>query len=154
MIIDNKRSVVGVKLRWRFFLLLLCILIVLSLFRETFLGIDRIVYILSFTGFYCIYYLWGIIRDYHYFYCNDIGIKLIFKYYSLAPFSKRLRSIEIDKNRFYKFNLEKKWMGLRLYLSLFQQSSGGIAKYPPISLGLVRRKDVRAIKTMLLKAGG
>jgi hypothetical protein len=79
---------------------------------------------------------------------------LIFKYYPMVPFSKRHRSIEMDKSKFHKYNIEKKWLGLVIYLHLYQKTPGGIAKYPPVSLGLVRRKDVRSLRSTLVQLSG
>ena len=149
MIIDNKKIVAGVHIRRRLFLLLLAISLVLLIFKNSFLGIDRIVYFIVLNGLYLIYYVWGTIRDYNYLYYNDLGPKLIFKYYFLALLNKRKRTIEINKDNFYKFQIHKKWIGLRVYLVLFEQQHGGIAKYPPISLGLVKKKDLSSIRTSL-----
>ncbi len=150
MIIENKKNVIGLHIRRRFFLLLLAITLVLLIFKDSFLGIDRIVYFIGLNGLYIIYYIWGTIRDYNYLYYNDLGPKLIFKYYFLALLVKRKRTIEIDKDNFYKFQINKKWMGLRIYLVLYEQQPGGIAKYPPVSMGLLKNKEINKIMSSLL----
>ena len=149
MIIDNKKTVAGVHIRRRLFLLLLAVAIVLLIFKDSLLGIDRIVYIVVLNILYITYYLWGSVKDYNYLYYNDMGSKLIFKYYFLEPLRKAKRTIEIDKNDFYKFRFQKKFIGLRLYLILYQKGQGGIAKYPPISMGLLKKKEIESIKNSL-----
>ena len=153
MVIENRKTAIGLQKR-RFLLLILfttlvVLLFYIEIFDKAFLGIDRIVYAVVLVAIYLLYYFWGTIRDYNFFYYNDMGVKLIFKYYSLAPLSKRQHSVEIDKSSLYNFQLEKKWFGLRTYLILYQQMAGGIAKYPPISLGLLKNKDVDNLRTSL-----
>ena len=74
-----------------------------------------------------------------------MGSRIVIRYYSLAPLSKRHQSIEIDKHLFQKYKIEKKLFGLQQYLILFQKASGGLAKYPSVSLGLLSAKERKQI---------
>ncbi len=150
MVIDNKKTVTGLHIKRRLLLLILLIALVLLIFKDSFLGIDRAIYIIVLNSLYLLYYFRGTIRDYNYIYYNDLGQKIIFKYYFLEPLKKVKKTIEIDKNTFYKFKFQKKLMGLRLYLLLYQQQNGGIAKYPPVSLGLLKKKEIEAIRESLM----
>ena len=158
MIIDNKKTTIGVQLRKLLFIVLLGITLVvfyyMYVFRDGLLGISGENWTIGLVCLYIAYYLLGILRNYHYFFYNDMGGKLVFRYYSLAPLSKRLHSVEIPKDRFYKFEIVTKLLGLRVYVILFQKTPQGIAKYPPISISLInriQRKNLQASLKMFQK---
>jgi hypothetical protein len=145
MFIDNKKTTIGVKLKKRILILVLIIAVIIffsfNFFRESFLGITGIGYTIILSGLIIIYHAWCIVRDYHYFYFSEQGAKLVFRFYSLSSLFKRPNSIEIKKNEFHKFQIENKLLGFRQYLLLYQQMPGGIAKYPPISISLLRKSE-------------
>jgi hypothetical protein len=153
MIIDNRKTTIGVQLRKLLFLVLLGIAIVLFyymyIFRDGLLGISGQNWTIGLVCLYIAYYLLGIVRNYHYFFYNDMGGKLVFRYYSLAPLSKRQHSVEIPKDSFYKFDIVKKLFGLQIYIVLYQKTPQGIAKYPPISLGLIKSSQRNDLQTSL-----
>jgi len=158
MIIDNRKTTIGVQLRKLLFIILLGITIVvfyyMYIFRDGLLGISGSHWTIGLVCAYVLYYAWGIVRNYHYFFYNDMGGKLVFRYYSLAPLSKRLNSVEIPKDRFYNFEVVKKMLGLRVYVVLYQKMPQGIAKYPPISISLIsrrQREEMQASLTMFQK---
>jgi hypothetical protein len=154
MIIDNKKVIIGVQLRKLLFIVLLGVTVVIFyymyVFRDGLLGISGSTWTISLVCLYVLYYVWGIARNYHYFFYNDMGGKLVFRYYSLAPLSKRLHSVEIPKNNFYRFEIVKKAMGLRIYVILYQKTPQGIAKYPPISISLIKNRQCNDLQTSLL----
>ena len=145
MIIDNKRSTINLQLRRLLFLFLLSIAIVtflsLSVFRNPVFGVDRQTYSGIAVGLFVLYYFFGISRNYHYFFFTDNGSKIICRFYSLNPLSKRQNSIEIDKNLFVKCEIISKMMGLQKYLVLYQKMpNGAVARYKPVSITLLSRK--------------
>ena len=158
MIIDIKRITIGLQLRKLLFIVLLGMAIVIfyymDIFRDGLLGIAGSIWTILLVSLYVIYYVWGIIRNYNYFFYNDMGGKLVFRYYSLAPLSKRLHSVEIPKESFYKFEIVKKFYGLQIYVILYQKTPQGIAKYPPVSISLIKncqRSDMQASLLMFQK---
>ncbi len=78
-----------------------------------------------------------------------MGQKLVFRYYSLAHFSKRLQAVEIKKATFYKFEFRKKLLGLQSYVILYQKVAQNIAKYPPISVSLLSKRQRNELVTSL-----
>ena len=153
-VIDNRKTALRVQKRRFLFIPVLTTLVVILWYvnpeYDVIFGLNRYIYIIGIIAAYLLFYFWGTIRGYQYFYYNDMGIKLIFKYYSLSPMNKRQHSVEIHKSSFYSFDIEKKRFGLRMYLVLFQKMPTGIAKYPPISLGLLKKQDVDNIRNSLL----
>ncbi|MGQ1910885.1 hypothetical protein ACT3CE_14000 [Marinifilum sp. RC60d5] len=75
--------------------------------------------------------------------------KIILRYYPLHPFHENFKSIEIPKSSFAYFEINSKIMGLKPELILFQQTKNGIAKYPPICLSALAKKDVKKITNSL-----
>ncbi len=140
MVIDNKKTVTGLHIKRRLLLLILLIALVLLIFKDSFLGIDRAIYIIVLNSLYLLYYFRGTIRDYNYIYYNDLGQKIIFKYYFLEPLKKVKKTIEIDKNTFYKFKFQKKLMGLRLYLYAISATKWRNCKISARKPGLIEEK--------------
>jgi hypothetical protein len=154
MIIENKKTIIRFHL-WRLLLIVVLTIVIVLLFyikifdKDT-LGFDQKYFILILIGLYLVYYFWGLARNHHYFYYSDISpSKLIFRYYSLAPLSKRQNSIEIRKDVFYKFEILKKLLGLRCYLVLYEKTPKGAAKYPPISISLLKKDMRQSLSTSL-----
>jgi len=155
MIIDIKKTTIGIKIKKRFLILLLIVVatvfLVLNLYQKSYLGITGAGYIAILSGVLILYLIWGIIRDYHYFYYSDQSLKLVFRYYSIATFFRKPTSIEIKKDTFLKFQIEKKLLGLKKYLILYQKTPKGVAKYPPISISLLKKVEERDLSASLSK---
>lgn len=71
----------------------------------------------------------------------DTGDKLILRYYPLHPFHEKFKSIEIPKSEFSHFEIKKGLFNLRTEVILFQQTVRGVAKYPPVSISALTKKD-------------
>jgi hypothetical protein len=150
MIIDNKDKLVAEKFANLLFLGLLAIVVValyiFDLYKDPVWGRTGIMAVIVVSAVYLSHVLWGIIRNYHYFYFSDeSAIKLVFRYYSLTPFFKQLRTIEIKKEDFYNSKVQTKASGLQEYLILFQKTPKGIAKYPGISISLLSKKNKESL---------
>lgn len=146
MIIDTQKSTIGIQLRKLVFLLLLVLFLVLlyttRYFYEPLLGIERNQYAIIATLIYILYYAFSYFRDFNYFYFNNNSSKIIIRYYSLKPLSSEQSSVEINQQEFHKFEIKESWGGLRKYLIVYQKTTKGIAKYPPISISILKKKDV------------
>jgi hypothetical protein len=154
MTLDNKKATINFQLRRLLILFLLAAIIVVMyniyFFSEPFLGISRNIYTIALVILYLLYYLIGIIRNYNYFFYSDNGLKLIFRFYSLRPLSKRQNVVEIEKPIFMTYKIEKPGFGFfkRLYLSQ-RLSNGSTATYPPISISLLKKSDIKKLEQSL-----
>lgn len=90
-------------------------------------------------------------REYNFIIYKDTDDKIIMRYYPLHPFHDKFKSIEISKASFSHFELEKKSLGLREDLYLFQSSTKGLAKYPGISLSALSKEQRSKILASLSK---
>lgn len=155
MFIDNKKSSIGVKLKKRILILILIIAAIIffsfKLFHEPILGITGIGYIIILSALVLTYHVWCFVRDYQYFNFTDQGQKLTFRYYSLSALFRQPHSVEIPKNEFVKAELRKKLLGLRQYVILFQQTQNGLAKYPPLSISLLKKQEKQDLINILTK---
>jgi hypothetical protein len=136
------------------FLLILSIIIIvlysIVFFRNPFLGVDRNIYVLIFSGLFILYYLFGIIRNYHYFFFTDNGSKLVFRYYSLRPMSKRQNAIEISKTTFVDYKITMQLFGFRKYLVLSQKMpNGSVAKYLPVNITMLNKENLNQLTIAL-----
>lgn len=146
MIIDTQKSAIRLQLQKLIFLFLLVLFLVFlyttSYFYKPVLGIERNYFALAATALYILYYLFSYFRDFCYFYINNNSSKIIIRYYSLKPLTSEQNSLEIDKREFQKFEISNSFGGLRKYLIIYQRTAKGIAKYPPISISILNKKDV------------
>ena len=154
MIIDNKKATINYHLlRFLFLFLLAVIIIVLysfSYFEEPIFGIDRNYYVLALVFLYLLYYLIGIVRNYQYIFFTDNGSKLVIRYYSLRPMSKRQNAVEIGKTMFANYKLTHQLMGFRKYLVLYQRlPNGSVVKYPPINVSIMKKEDLNQLTKAL-----
>jgi hypothetical protein len=149
MIIDTQKSTIGIQLRKLVFMVLLVLFLVLlyttTYFEEPVLGIDRNKYAVAATILYIAYYMISFLRDINYFYFNNNSSKIIMRYYSLRPLSNDQNSLEVSKQEFQKFEIKKMLGGFRKYLIIYQRTAKGIAKYPPISISILKKKDVEQL---------
>ncbi len=83
----------------------------------------------------------NLIRENNFIIYKETDDKIIIRYYPLHPFHDKFKSIEISKQTFSHFELQKRSMGLREDLFLFQMSAKGLAKYPGISLSALSREQ-------------
>ncbi len=154
MVIDNKKTTISLQLRRLLLIVLLAVVVVLLFYYDVFskesTGVEQSYVIFALIVLYLGYYFWGLLRNYHYFYYSDLSpSKLVFRFYSLAPLSKRQNSIEIRKDEFYKFGFENNMLGLRRYLVLYQNTAKGIAKYKPISVSLLKKNELKDLSIAL-----
>lgn len=90
-------------------------------------------------------------RENNFIIYKETDDKIVIRYYPLHPFHDKFKSIEISKQTFSHFELEKRSWGLREDLYLFQMSAKGLAKYPGISLSALSKKQRREILESLAK---
>lgn len=155
MTLDNKKTALNFQLRRLLILFLVSMVIIFfyntDYLREPFLGVSRGAYTIILIGLYLLYYMTGIVRNYNYFFFSDNGLKLIFRFYSLRPLSKRQSSIEIDKPNFISYSIKKPAFGFfrKLYLSQ-RMPNGTIATYPPVSISLLKKSAIAKLEQSLI----
>jgi hypothetical protein len=85
----------------------------------------------------------------NYVYYSDNGDKIVLRYYATRLFNNKKNSIEISKQNFISWNIEKFLFGTCEMLYLHGKFKSGVAKYPGVSLSAVKRSDREKIKASL-----
>ena len=100
-----------------------------GLFNKPVLGIDKNSFIIAFSVIYIIYVVYVYIRNYNFFKYNDEGGKLVFRFISLRPFDNKKRSIEIVKEKFTGYKIQKSFFNFKVDLILSVKSKKGVVNY-------------------------
>jgi len=87
--------------------------------------------------------------EYTYFYFSDKGKNLIFRFYSLRNFFGKPKTIEMSRTSFVKYDIITGFFNKKDSLVLYQKTPKGVAKYPPISLTLLTKKQKTELKRAL-----
>lgn len=152
MVIENKQKIFVLRVTRLFLFLLVSTLVVIPYYFksiEKLIVIDKLYFGIGLIVLFILYYCWGIVRSYGYFWFSDMGNKLSFRFYGQQPFVSKLKSFDVKKEDFYKFEIVSKWYGLRKYLIVYQAIKGQLAKYPPISLGSLSRTQIDFLEKSL-----
>ncbi len=147
MIIDNKTRVIKNRKMLLMQPIILILFIAILLFSNIWIypifGVSRYHIIILLCIVYVVLVVLSYIRDYGYFYFNNQGDSLVFRYYSLKPFSfnSQHKQIEIKKETFKKYELQNQMLGLKEGIVIYQKVGGKIAKYPSISISALNKDD-------------
>jgi len=87
--------------------------------------------------------------EYTYFYFSNNGKNLIFRFYSLRNFYGKPKTIEISRTCFMKYDIATSFFNTKESLVLYQRTTKGVAKYPPISLTLLSKRQKTELKRAL-----
>jgi hypothetical protein len=100
---------------------------------------------------YVVLIVLNLARENNFIIYKETDDRIIMRYYPLHPFHDKFKSIEISKQTFSHFELEKRNLGLREDLYLFQISAKGLAKYPGISLSALSKQQRSEVLASLSK---
>ncbi len=90
---------------------------------------------------YIVFYAIDYILEFNYIFYSDSGDKIVLRYYSLRPLESAQNSIELPKNEFHDFKITKSFFNLKNKLILYRKTKRGIAKYPPVSITVLGKKE-------------
>ncbi|HPD94256.1 MAG: hypothetical protein H6537_04135 [Bacteroidales bacterium] len=153
MKIDNEDTISGLHSFKLVMAVVAVLIILLMLFtnlpnfidRTIGIGKDWVIAIIAFL--YVLFFVYFIIKGTAYFHYNDDGNKIIIRYFLVRTFNAPKISIEIVKNDFYKFEIEKKGLQKKLYLYIAKGKK--ISKYPPLSIvSLTSSQESNLIKSL------
>ena len=132
------------------FIVFVVVLLTTDLIREDFLGLNKyywaVIVSLIYLGQNIVEYL----KDYNYIYFNDENNKILFRYIPLRPFRNKRYSIEISKEKFHGYKIERPSI-FKQEIVLFVKTPQGIAKYPPISISALNEEELNKLKKALNK---
>ena len=111
------------------------------LIKYPLLGLDETIWTVGLVVIYLIIVFLPMIRNYRFIYFSDEGETIIIRYFESGIFGGRKNSVEINKKTLTGFKMESKYLGLIHSITLFQQYKEGVAKYPPIYISALSKKE-------------
>jgi len=153
MIIENSKTVI--KIRLRAFVASVIVVVLITLIYTTRIlinpiwGLNESQWSFIIIGVFVLILILNNFRDFHYIYFSDNGNKIVVKFYSTRIFSGKKNTIEIHKKDFVKFETNSSFFKMRDYIIIYQKLKKGIAKYPPISITGLSKKDKTKLKNQL-----
>lgn len=145
MIIDNKDAYDRIRGKLAvatiFFSGLIAFAVLYDILPKYFIPISKTAYALIFAGLFILLLIFRANLKYHFIMYNDEGEKIILRYYPLSSFKTKFISIEIPFNALYKIEINKVFFGFREELVIYQKVKEGIAKYKPIPLTALTKKE-------------
>lgn len=145
MTIDNKKNVYRIWLSKLISTLIFTVIIIVIMFLDHFDSTTSVLskyhIVIGISVIFIIISIIGILRNPYYFYFDDTTEVLIIRYYPIGILNSKKHSAQIPKQHFLKFETEKFFFGREEKIIVYQLYRKKIAKYPPISLSAVDKKD-------------
>ena len=157
MKVDNQRNTYRIWLSRLVmtivFTLIVLLIVFLPWFEETEYWLTKYHVIIIISAVYVVVNWINFLKRPYFVSYNDQGEMLVVRYYPVSMFTSRKHSIEIPKKQFVKYELKPFLFGTQHKLILVQNFRGKEAKYPPISLSTLEKKDREKMLQSLSKYG-
>lgn len=101
------------------------------------------------TAVFVIWISFVFLKGFFYIFYNTDGPKIIIRYTSLQPLTAGNFSIEVPKKDFVKAEIVKSHFGIRKSLLIYVRTAQGVAKFNPVSLSILSKSEIEALKTDL-----
>jgi hypothetical protein len=145
MTFDNSKTIISQRIKVFTATVLLLSYFILTYFAELIKfplwGMSDTLWTVILIGLYFIYALYPMVLNYQYVLYSDEGDKIVFRYFMAGIVGGRKNSVEINKNNFAGYKVERRYFGLMESVTLFQQLREGVAKYPPVYISNMTRKE-------------
>ena len=155
MVIDIKRTVIKTQIRRMitlisFTVIILVVVLVFNL-QNTMLGMNKYQWGLIIGLLYFLSIIIESVLDLNYIYFSDSDDHIILRYFSMSIFNKKKHSIEIPKDVFGGYQLVSSLKGLKHKIILMEKVKDKTAKYMPVSLSSLNKKQLKQLITTLDK---
>ena len=145
MTFDNSKTIISLRIRIFIATVLLLGYIVLTYFAELIkfplLGISDTLWTVILVCIYLVLAFYPMVLNYQYVYYSDEGDHIIFRYFNAGIISGKKNSVEISKSSFAGYKKVSGFFGLIQSVILYQQFTEGVAKYPPVHISILNRKE-------------
>ena len=148
MIIDTKEEASTLRKTKTCVLIIYAVLIA---FTVIFLPVGVILFLIcgALSLLLILFYWFQYKMEFTYFYFSNNSKNLVFRFYSLRNFYGKPKTIEIPKLSFLKYDISLSFFDKKDSLILYQNTQKGIAKYPPIPITLLNKKQKTELKRTL-----
>jgi len=145
MTFDNSRTIIKLRIRLFFALVILIAFLILAYFAKIIkfplLGMSDTVWVLILVGLNILIAFLPMFLSYQYIFYSDDNEKILFRYFTAGIVGGRKNSVEIDKRSFAGYKMEKSFFGLIRNITLYQNFNEGVAKYPPVYISALSREE-------------
>ena len=93
--------------------------------------------------------MYNYIIDYNFISFSDDGNKFTFHYISTRPLNKKRKAIEIPKNKFVSYKIEKLFFGIKKEIIFSVKTQHGEAKYPPLNISALNKSQIYLLTNSL-----
>jgi len=149
MIIDTKEEALTLRNTKTFVVIAFSVLIIVTVFFAPLDQITKSIIYGVLSVAFLVFYWFQYQMHFTYFYFSNNSKNLVFRFYSLRVFYGKPKTIEIPKTSFLKYDIETSFFNKKDSLVLYQKTDKGVAKYPPISLTLLSKKQKTELKRAL-----
>ena len=154
MVFNNSKTIIGSRIRIFVVTVLLIVYLILAYFagiiKFPLLGMGDKPWSIIFVCIYFIFAFYPMVLNHQYVSYSDEGDTIVFRYFMAGIFGGKKNSVEINKNSFAGFKTETRYLGLMHSVTLLQQMREGVAKYPPIYISNLTKKEKAKILNSLL----
>lgn len=145
MTFDNSKTIINLRLKLFAATVLVITYMVLAyiakIIKFPVFGLSDSTSTIIVITLYIIVVLYPVVLNHQYVKYSDEGDFIVFRYFTSGIFGGKKNSVEILKTSFVGYKTEKSYLGLNQSIILFQQFKEGMAKYPPIYISGLSRKD-------------
>jgi hypothetical protein len=153
MTFDNSRTIISLRIKLFVATVLFLAYIILTyaagMIKYPLLGLSDTSWTVILLIIYFFIAFLPMFLNYQFISYSDDGEKIIFRYFSSGIVGGRKNSVEIVKNTFSGYKIDKRLFGLSQSITLFTNINAGIAKYPPIYISALtseeRTKVIRSL---------
>ena len=153
MIIENSKTAIRIRLLTFLATLIVVTLIVLIYTTRILINpiwdLNKTQWSFIIIGVFVLILILNNFRNLYYIYFSDNGNNIVFRFYSMKIFSGKKNTIEIHKKDFVKFETSSSLFKMRDYIIIYQKLKKGIAKYPPLSITGLSKKNKTKLKNQL-----
>jgi hypothetical protein len=153
MILDIQKKVFSSHLRrmitFLAFAVIVLVIILVGKLPYTYLGFNKYQWAIVVCGVYILLVIYEGFKKLNYIYFSDEKNVITLRYFSLGYFSSKKNAIEIPKNEFLTYEIRTYFAGGKTNLILHRSVKNKDAKYPPVSLSLLNKKEIQQLTSVL-----
>lgn len=145
MVIENDKQTVRFKAQRILYAILIGVVVILLFYfypEDTpVVGISKWIIVGAPLLAYLIFLIYYYAINSSYIYFSNAKDLLVFRFFSMRMLGESRMSIEIPVSQLSGLTVESSFFSRRIDLTLYKRTGQGSAKYPPISISLLSRKD-------------
>jgi hypothetical protein len=155
MTLDNSKTIISIRIKLFaatvVLLAYLALAYVAKLIKFPLLGMNDSSWTVILILIWLILAFIPMVLNYQFISYSDEEDLIIFRYFPAGIVGGKKNSVEINKTTFSGFKIETRFFGLIQSIVLLQKVQGGVAKYPPVYISALSRKEkAKVIKSLNL----